>query len=64
MDQNEELNALRVKLITLHEILGSADINLDNLAKTAPILILHPFFKIVKMQLSDAMKLIRGESYE
>lgn len=36
--------------------------NLENLANQVPQLRLHPFFKIVEMQIESSIKILNGES--
>lgn len=43
------------------ELIQSAEANLDNLATMVPGLSEHPMFKIVKMQIAEALKQGSGE---
>ena len=45
----------------LFELIGSANINLDNLADAIPGLRFYPMFNVVKYQLNEAEKLLKGE---
>jgi hypothetical protein len=57
----KERDQLKNKLIDVEEQICCADINLDNLAIAISVLKIHPFFKVVKFQLSEAISKIRGE---
>lgn len=44
------------------EMLQCAQANLENLVNQVPMLRVHPFYKIVEMQLIQAERILSGES--